>query len=351
AVHYYEAQWLLNEDFIEPDDRWKNTPGVMRRYWKQAAALTPCFVMTAYQVPKYFRLYTKGGEPTNFDIGRIDLLIVDETGQVDTPIGLPSFALATRALVVGDEKQLAPVWSIDEQTDQEVAETVGIEPDVWTMQLHDRGMACSAQSSLMRAASHASPWSYGNGNPGLFLAEHFRCHPEIIGFCNALLYDDLLEPKRPANASTLDAMTPAFLFHEVPGSQDSRQGSSRTNQVEAEALANWIVQNYARFFEIYHSQVSNPNEKVAADELIGVVTPFSAQSRLISQELRKAASSAPATASLPSRLWEKITVGTAHRLQGAERPIVLFSAAYGQNTDQASFIDANPELINVAVSR
>src|SRR5699024_6038058 len=62
-------------------------------------------------------------------------------------------------------------------------------------------------------------------------------------------------------------------------------------------------------------------------------------------------SSAPATASLPSRLWEKITVGTAHRLQGAERPIVLFSAAYGQNTDQASFIDANPELINVAVSR
>ncbi|WP_181149683.1 hypothetical protein [Arthrobacter sp. MYb227] len=44
-------------------------------------------------------------------------------------------------------------------------------------------------------------------------------------------------------------------------------------------------------------------------------------------------------------------MGTAHRLQGAERPIVLFSPTYGQNSPQAGFIDANPELMNVAVSR
>lgn len=351
AVHYFEAQWLLTDDFIEPENRWKNTPNVMERYWWQAAALTPCFVMTVYQVPKYFKLFEKPGEPPRFDTGRIDLLIIDEAGQVDTPLGLPSFALAHRVLVVGDEKQLAPVWSIDEQTDGEVAQSAGIQSSEWLADLQGRGIACSAPASLMRAASHASSWTYGRGTPGLFLAEHYRCHPDIIGFCNTLLYDDLLQAKRTADDSKLNELTPAFLWVEVPESYDSRQGSSRKNQQEAQAIAQWIVANFAHFFEIYNSQELDPNERIAADALIGVVTPFSAQASLITQELRKAAKDADGSDELPDQLWKKVTVGTAHRLQGAERPIVLFSPVYGLNSPQSGFIDANPELMNVAVSR
>ena len=187
--------------------------------------------------------------------------------------------------------------------------------------------------------------------PGLFLAEHFRCHPNTIEFCNVLLYDGLLQAKRPASSSRLDGVSPAFLWVDVPGSNDSRQGSSRGNQREAEVIAAWIVEKYAHFFDIYHSRAPDINKRIAADELIGVVTPFSAQAALIKRELQKAVRAAPASVGLPDRLWERVTVGTAHRLQGAERPIVLFSAAYGQNSPQAGFIDANPELMNVAVSR
>lgn len=351
AVHYFEAQWLLTEDFIERDERFRSTDDFRSRYWRQAAALTPCFVMTAYQVPKYFRRYTRPGERRSFDVGRIDLLIVDEAGQVDTPIGLPSFALASRALVVGDQKQLAPVWSIDEDTDREVAESAGIPSSAWSENLQGRGLTCSSGSSLMRVASHASEWSYGEGEPGLFLAEHFRSHPDIIGFCNTLLYDGLLQPKRAASSSKLDGESSAFLFTEVHGSQDSKEGPSRKNQAEAEAIAAWIVANYGYFFHIYNTQEPNANRKVAEDSLIGVVTPFSAQARLIKKELEKAAMAADASLDLPKDLWEKVTVGTAHRLQGAERPIILFSAVYGSNSPQAAFIDANLELINVAVSR
>lgn len=360
AVHYFEAQWLLldwgsstpqESTFIDSKDRFKTTQSVMARYWSQAAALTPCFVMTAYQVPKYFRLHSKGGEPSRFDVGRIDLLIVDEAGQVDTPIGLPAFALARRALVVGDEKQLAPVWALDEQTDREVAEASGITSRQWTEDLQERGLTCSAPSSLMRSASHASRWSYGADKPGLFLSEHFRCHPGIIGFCNELLYDGLLEPSRPAKSLMLDHLTPAFLFTEVRGSEDARKGSSRCNEVEARAIAEWIVDNYAYFLSIYNGQEFDPNKRVAEDALIGVVTPFSAQAGLIYAELKDAAQRADPSRQLPERLWEKITVGTAHRLQGAERPIVLFSATYGNERPTASFIDANLELMNVAVSR
>ena len=351
AVHYYEAQWLLAEDLLDAEDRKKNTRRVMDSYWRRAAALTPCFVMTLYQMPKYFKLYIKPGEPYRFDLERVDLLIVDEAGQVDTPLGLPALALAQRAVVVGDSKQIAPVWNIDELSDEEVAASAGIETAEWWGDLRERGLTCSAPSSLMKAASHASKWQYGDAHPGLFLSEHFRCHPKIIGFCNELLYDNLLIPRRRADNSVLNGAEPAFQWREVPGSFDSPAGSSRQNEAEAKAIAQWIVENYTRYFDIYNPRHTSANKKPAGDKLIGVVTPFSAQARLIEREIAKAARQADDSLGIPPDLAKKITVGTAHRLQGAERPIVLFSATYGQNSGQAGFIEANHELLNVAVSR
>lgn len=350
ALHYFEAEWLLAEH-LDEKERWKNTSGVVRRIWPQAAALTPCFVMTVYQVPKYFGRHKGRGEPKAFDVGRIDLLIVDEAGQVDTPLGLPAIALAQRALVVGDEKQLAPVWALDEETDREIAEGAGIEAGEWADDLRERGVTASAPSSLMRAASHASRWSFGGDEPGLLLREHFRCHPNIIGFSNELLYDGLLEPRRPAHKSLLDGTRPAFEWIDVADSEDSRRGSSRVNEPEAKAIAAWIVGNFASFYDLYHHQQKEPDKKVDAAALIGVVTPFRAQAEVILEEIRKAARAAHPDADLPTNLATKITVGTAHRLQGAERPIILFSAVYGNNSAQAGFIDKNPELMNVAVSR
>lgn len=351
AVHYYEAQWLLAEDLLDAEDRKKNTRRVMDRYWRQAAALTPCFVMTLYQMPKYFKLYIKPGEPYQFDLERADLLIIDEAGQVDTPMGLPALALAQRAVIVGDTKQISPVWNIDELSDEEVAASAGIDTAGWWGGLRERGLTCSAPSSLMKAASYASKWQYGDGHPGLFLSEHFRCHPQIIGFCNELLYEGLLVPRRPADNSPLNGAEEAFAWHDVPGSFDSPAGSSRRNEAEAKAIARWIVENYARYFEIYNPRHSSLNKKAAGGELIGVVTPFSAQARLIEREIAKAVRQADGSQGLPADLASKVAVGTAHRLQGAERPIVLFSATYGQNSGQAGFIEANHELLNVAVSR
>lgn len=351
AVHYFEAQWLLTDDFLRSDDRWKSLPEIINRYWWHAAALTPCFVMTLFQVPKYFQLYSKPGEPADFDVERIDLLIVDEAGQVDTPISLPVFALAKRALVVGDEKQLSPVWSTDELTDSEVATSVGIAASNWRNDLLPRGLTSSSPSSLMRAATRSSRNSHGHETQGLFLAEHFRCHPNIIGFCNSLIYDGQLRTLRPASSSKLDAVSPAFLRVGVRGSIDAKDGSSRSNKREAEVIAEWIVKNYSRLLAIYHEGESEPANWLPEDALLAVVTPFAAQARLIRRELRKTLQGHDDTADLPARLWERITIGTAHRLQGAERPIILFSAVYGLNSPQATFIDANPELMNVAVSR
>lgn len=341
AVHYYEAEWLLtaldDEELIPENERYKNTPDYMQKYWQQVASLTPCFVMTAYQVPKYFSLYAPAGEPSRFDLERIDLLIVDEAGQVDTSIGAGAFALAQRALVVGDVQQLAPVWSVDSETDQGIADAHQLAGH-WE-EMKELGLTSSQPSALMKAAFQSSNWVYSDKEyPGLFLSEHFRCHTDIIEYCNDLLYDGLLIPSRPLKGYKLEGKTPhAFLFQQVENSQDRRSGSSRVNDREAEDISDWIIGNFDYFSSIY-----NPGADAEKDKAIfAVVTPFSAQAKVIRSTLgRKNAD-----------LASKVTVGTAHTLQGAERQVVLFSPVYGDNSGKASFVDSTLELMNVAVSR
>ena len=45
-----------------------------------------------------------------------------------------------------------------------------------------------------------------------------------------------------------------------------------------------------------------------------------------------------------------MTIGTVHALQGAERPVVIFSTVYSKHAD-GGFIDASPSMLNVTVSR
>lgn len=356
AVHYFEARWLeLGEDdsFLPEEDRWKNTRYVLNQYWTQAPLLTPCFVMTAYQVPRYFKVFTPENSPDSYSLGRIDLLIVDEAGQVDSSVGLANFSLAKRALVVGDEKQLPPVWSLDAESDRAVANGFEISEVRWREQLSPRGLTGSHPSSLMRVASTASKYTCGKPEKpshGLLLTEHFRCHPTIIGFCNELLYDGLLEPKRSANDSKLSELSEPFVFHEVPGSADTREGSSRKNLVEAIAIAHWILNNFETYLEMYNAQDLGTSKEQPDNKLIAVVTPFKAQAELIEKVLRSEARRSGEEV-FAQQIPEKITVGTAHTLQGAERPIIVFSSTYGENSPQASFIDNKLELINVAVSR
>lgn len=343
AVHLYEAQWLSFASGMDPDnaviplaERRRTTHRYMEKYWEQVTSLTPCFVMTTYQLPKYFKLWTRNEEETRFDLERADLLIMDESGQVDTSVGAATFAVAKRALVVGDTRQLAPVWSIDPESDRQIASILNLSEQWEAMSAH--GITSSDRSSVMSAAASTSSWSYGaDADPGLFLSEHFRCHPSIISYCNDLLYKGMLIPSRPVEGYKLKDRTDSpFLFHEVAGSESRRSGSSRLNDKEANAIAHWINDNFSYFTDIYDPSGQAP------DQVIGVVTPFAAQARLISQKIRDLGGTA---------LGQAVTVGTAHRLQGAERPVVLFSSVYGDRDPQASFIDNTLELMNVAVSR
>lgn len=60
---------------------------------RRLACIMPVFISTFHSLPKFF-VYSCNGDNFNPLYNEIDLLIVDEAGQVTPEIAVPSFALA-----------------------------------------------------------------------------------------------------------------------------------------------------------------------------------------------------------------------------------------------------------------
>ncbi len=159
AVHYYECQWLMDcttsGSIIERSLRRQRSEHNQSVYWSQITSLAPCFAITPQQLPQYFTLYKKGKQVP--DLQRIDLLIVDEADRINTPVALALFALAQKALVVGNIENSPDRWPFPPQFDEEIAEDAGIH-DNWQKR-GENGLTSSAPSSLLRAAFGAGVWN------------------------------------------------------------------------------------------------------------------------------------------------------------------------------------------------
>jgi len=290
----------------------------------------PCFVATLFTLPDRFIAYPSQTESVAL-CNEIDLLIVDEAGQVPPEIGAPSFALAKQALVVGDVDQIEPIWAIPGHIDSaNVLHSELVDGEDALQVFRESGMAASS-GSLMRMAQRATPYAkYPERGRGLFLSEHRRCWPEIIRMCNVLVYGGRLQPCREDKGER--KIVPSVGYVHIPGNDRSR-GGSRDNPAEATAIAQWLA---LRKEEI---EAAYSNERIG--RLVAVVTPFAAQSQRVKSALDDTLGAG-----------HGITVGTVHALQGAERRVVIFSPTYGLETDPGrTFIDRNRSMLNVAISR
>jgi hypothetical protein len=270
--------------------------------------------------PRFFSELAEDGGPL------IDLLIVDEAGQVSPEIGAASFALSKRALVVGDTMQLEPIWSIQPHVDEQNLRHCGLlrkGDKTERNALRRRGLMAS-NGNLMLLGQSACPIIDRNMH-GVFLAEHRRSVPEIISYCNKLAYGGRLFPKR---GSISNRILPAFGYGHVPGSS-RRIGTSLENEAEAWVISQWLKANQ-KVIEEYYS-------KKPLEELIAIITPFAAQRRGLEKLLRNT--------------FPRMTIGTVHALQGAERRIVIFSSVYDQFDANDYFFDRGKNMLNVAVSR
>lgn len=338
AAHYYEGEWLLNDTTISEKQLPTQFEKVIDEYYHRMAMISPCFVMTAFMLPLQFLAYGGNDKKNYYMYNYIDLLIVDEAGQISPEMIACSFSLAKKAVVVGDEEQIMPVWGVPRSVDIALACTYGvIENKEQFGLLEENGLNCS-QSNIMKVASQSC--AYNKYENGLFLSEHRRCFDEIISYCNELVYRGRLEPKRGSayEIETLDGIPPMG-HYQITVEHSQKEGGSRKNVEEAREIVAWLQDNYHWIVDSYNEEV----EKGDLDKMniLGIITPFKGQSLLIKQMLNQSGLSAEA---------HNISVGTVHTFQGAERKIIIFSSVYG-NADGSYFIDKDTSVMNVAVSR
>ncbi|HFN5637592.1 TPA: AAA domain-containing protein [Escherichia coli] len=343
TTHYWEGRWLMDMasiDDLQEEKKKKGAKGVTAR-WQRRMKLTPCVVMTCYMLPGNMQISEHKGQrkfEKSYLYDFADLLIVDEAGQVLPEVAAASFALAKKALVIGDTEQLPPIWSIAPAIDvgNMLAEKIlsGSTQEEITEKytaIADLGKS-AASGSVMKIAQFASRYQYDPELArGMYLYEHRRCYDNIIGYCNTLCYHGKLLPKRGREESNL---MPEMGYLHIDGKGELASSGSRYNLLEAETIAVWLAENQQNIEAHYGKSLH---------EVVGIVTPFSAQVSTIKQVLGKQGISTGANE-------KSLTVGTVHSLQGAERAIVIFSPVYSKHED-GGFIDSDNSMLNVAVSR
>lgn len=333
AVHYWEGRWILETRDMLNDPKFKQTKGInsQQSLWRRYAKLTPCFVTTLFMLPSFFKAW-QGSDHYLYKF--IDTLIIDEAGQVTPELAGASFALAKKALIVGDILQIEPIWNIPFAIDGGNLLTYGmIDKEQDAFEFGEKGISASS-GSVMQVARRKTKFSISETDGGMWLVEHRRCVPDIINYCNELAYNRRLQPKRARMSSY---HLPHMGYAHIPG-EASRKSGSLYNEIEADAIVSWIHRNQDLLIKPYANKELNSK---GIDEVVAIITPFYQQKKLILDKLVKTGLKAMAN----------ITVGTVHALQGAERPVVIFSTVYSAQFSTSLFFDAGVNMLNVAVSR
>jgi hypothetical protein len=345
TTHYWEGRWLLAMRSIGDlaAEKRRTGRGTVIPRWRRRMMLTPCAVSTCYVLPELMcaRRPEDGTFVDDYLWDTIDLLIIDEAGQVPPDVAGAAFALARRALVIGDTAQIEPIWNVPGRVD------IGNLLDAGLLTPQDEASGLGPFADSGRAASSGSAMhvaqfvSRYHKDPdlarGLVLHEHWRCFDEIIGFCNDLCYHGRLKPlrgrKAVATGSDLDGL-PAMGHLQIDGLSEQLPGGSRRNVAEAETIAAWIVDRRVALEQSYPGRTLS--------QILGIVTPFKAQVETIQEAMN--------AVGIDTEQGRGVMVGSVHAFQGGQRPVIIFSPTYSKHAD-GNFIDRKPNMLNVAVSR
>ena len=320
AARYWEARYLMWRRAFEVPGRLGFQPFdaelALRAEIEGVLMLAPCVVSTAHLLP------SAASAVGRHAWGSADLLIVDEAGQAQPEILSASLAYARRALVVGDPLQLEPVWSETPARDNFLRRACRLKGE--PLLIAEGPGAVSAGSAMllaMRASRHRT----------VMLSRHYRCLPEIIGWCNREVYKGKMQAMRTPKG---DEPLPAVAHISVTGEAEKPRGGSLHNHAEAEAVATWL--------RTHQATVERWTGKRLGLSVV-IVTPYRAHARMLKERIRKSFAGTPGD-------LEGLIVGTVHRLQGAEAPVVLFSVG-ATRAASTGFLDEKFNLLNVAVSR
>lgn len=338
AARYWEGRFLLAQRERLLSQHPLNVEAALRRL----CMLTPCLVSTLHSVASLCKVQPPSdGDPNVMHrLSLIDLLVIDEAGQASPELAGAALLLAKCAAVVGDLKQLSPIWNHNNLSEIAVAASVEASGLISGLKQSRRSVA---DGSILAAARLVSKWREAN-DLGITLRYHYRCKPSIIGYCNELSYAKTLVPRTTEGVALLEPAMAWVAIESLPG----RSGGSLSNPQEVEHITSWIGERWP----IWQADAETRGKRL--QDIVALITAYRAQADLLRKGLEKVFERLRATAGIQ---WptvddiEKVTVGTVHQLQGAERPIVCFSVVEGPEDASGSFMDRDAALLNVAVSR
>lgn len=223
--------------------------------------------------------------------GVFDFLIIDEASQVNLAAGAACLNCARNAVIVGDSKQLPMIVKSDSKA----------LPDI-----------PSAYDATKKTILDSVIEAVGAELPSTILREHYRCHPDIIEFCNRRFYNGLLVPM----TKRAEGMRP-FEWIQMSASHVTYNKSTGSYFNE-------------RQIDETQNKVRDLKSNGLTDDEIGVIAPY----REHALKVRKGAGS-------------KLISDTVHKFQGRETDVIIFDVVQNDVND---FVD-DPNLVNVAVSR
>lgn len=245
-----------------------------------------------------------------------DILVIDEASQCTLTNILPLIYRAKRIVIIGDPDQLPAIPNINPQKEIALASRYGVSK--WL------DLFGHSKTNVFQIGIYCLPRGRADT---IFLIEHYRSHPLIIGFSNHYIYQKRLKLKKelPRENTTL-VRTGLFGKDLIGICLKGSSGKSWINPREVTAVCE-LVQDLRANEGLGHLS-------------IGIVSPFNAQVKEIEKKLNE------------KNVINDITVGTAHTFQGDERDIIIFSPVIANGIGRGAINFANsPNLVNVALTR
>jgi uncharacterized protein len=226
----------------------------------------------------------------------LDVLVVDEAGQISLADALAMGTSAGSLILLGDPLQLAQV----------------------TQGVHPPGSGCSVLEHLLGEHDTIPP------DRGIFLEQTRRMRPEVCRFVSETFYDGRLRPiDRCSERSMAAGAGIRWLAVE-------HEGNRSDSPEEADAIAAELERLLGT------SYTDGADERSLRPTDVMVVAPFNAHVRLLTE-----------------RLPAGVEVGTVDKFQGREAPVVFYSMASSSGEDVPHGLEFlfSRNRLNVAISR
>src|SRR3989339_332529 len=311
-TNYYSVVKSLSGEY--PGDKaYSQLKRQQENLFEKVSRILPVWSVTNLSVGGHFPFI-----PNAFDI-----LIIDESSQSDIASSLPLLFRSKNAVIIGDPQQLKHISSISKAQDNRLMQKYSL--------IHEDNLRFSYS---IQSLYHCARGIVSDDCVTL-LNEHYRSHYSIIEFSNREWYDGHLDIRTnydnlfypPDGKNNLEWIN-------TKGETERLNGRSALNKKEA----NEVLVLLSKFLTSYQNEQPS----------IGIVTPFSAQAEYLKQEIIKKYDEH----FIKSHF---LITDTAHKFQGDERDIVIFSPVIAQNISNDStligFLRSTSNLFNVAITR